>query len=192
MPYRNKKLSKEVIGKLKQFYRLLMSYSDFKQACQIAEFIISEKLHDDMTKNRVQIEALNCAMMVAYARPFSGNDKKTQLKIPDLPGNILRYLSTEEIEIHTMVIDDRNKVLAHSDSEARNYRPESWLLNGKKILVPWSNDTRASLTEEATRAFLELSEKLGERVFEKRIELEPEVISYFDEIPIEDIDNEKV
>lgn len=192
MPYRDKEISEVVRGKIKQFYRLLMSYSDFKQANQIAEKILSENLHEDMNKNRILIEALNCAMLVAYARPFSGNDRKAQVRIPDLPDNILRDLSEEEIEIHKIAIEDRNKVLAHSDSDARDYRPEVWLANGKRVLMPWSNDTQAPLTEDATKIFLSLSEKLRERVFEKRMELEPEVIGYFNETPIEKIVDENV
>lgn len=134
MPFNNNDLSNEVKGKLRQFYRLLMSYNDFKQANEIATYILDEKLHDNVSKNRVLIEALNCAMIVAYARPFSGNDQKIEIKIPDLPENILNGLTDEELEIHNVVLEDRNKVLAHSDSEAHSLRPEAWEIDGKKFL----------------------------------------------------------
>ncbi|MCD4666036.1 MAG: hypothetical protein K8R68_12265 [Bacteroidales bacterium] len=187
MPYRDTELSDEARGKLKQFYRLLMSYNDFKQANQIAERILEEKLHDNIAKNRVLIEALNCAMIVAYARPFSGNDQKVEVRISDLPENFLKDLSCEEKELHKVVIEDRNKVLAHSDSDAHKLRPQAWVLNGEKVLMSWSSGTKAPLTEEAAKSFAALSEKLRERAYERRMELEQELLGYFDEVQIEDI-----
>ena len=190
MPYKDNNLSPEIRGKLRQFYRLLMSYNDFKQANDIATYILREKFHDHIVKNRIIIEALNCAMIIAYCRPFSGNDPNATIKIPDLPPKFFRDLTEKEKEVHNVVVEDRNTLLAHSDSQAHDLRPQAWVVNNKKILVPWSNDTKAPLTEEATTTFQELSEKLRERVYEERMKLEPSLIEYFETIPIEEIINE--
>lgn len=183
MPYRDSKLSTEVRGKIKQFYRLLMSYSDFNQANQIATRIMDEKLHRNGCEDRILLEALNSAMVVAYARPFSGNDKNAETKINDLSTKYLKGLSRDEKEIHDIVIEDRNQVIAHSDSEARDYRIQVMTLNEKKILTPWSDDTRAPLTEEALMIFIKLSENMREITYEKRMKLEPELYEYFEEYP---------
>jgi hypothetical protein len=89
MPYRNKNLSPEIRGKLRQFYRLLLSYGDFKQAHYISSYILDEKLHN--SEDVRLLEALNCAMIIAYCRPFSGNEQ-SDIKILYLPASFLKGL----------------------------------------------------------------------------------------------------
>ncbi len=91
MPYRNEKLSPEIKGKLRQFYRTLLSYQDFKQAHYVASYIIDQKLHE--SKDRRLLEALNCAMIVSYCRPFSGSDRGIETKIPKIPESFLKGVS---------------------------------------------------------------------------------------------------
>ncbi len=67
---------------------------------------------------RVIGEAMNCAMIIAYARPFSGNDKAALEKIPDFPGRYVRHLDERGRQVHELVIKDRNNKMAHSDSDA--------------------------------------------------------------------------
>jgi hypothetical protein len=187
MPYRNEKLAPEVRGKLRQFYRLIMSYGDFKQAKYIASYILDNKLHE--ADDQRLLEALNCAMIIAYCRPFSKNDRGIDTKIPALPETFLKGLSDDEKETHEVVFTDRNGLLAHTDSSAVQLDPEVWKTNNQKVLVPWQHDRFAPLTEEATKTFLSLSEKMFERVMSERTRLEPELIDCFKEIPIEQILN---
>ena len=59
-------------------YRLLISYNDFRQASQIARYILKHRLQAKVDRlrgerrYRVMLlwQALNCAMVVAYCRPF--------------------------------------------------------------------------------------------------------------------------
>lgn len=185
MPYRNKELSAEIRGKLRKFYRLLLSFGDFKQAHYIASYILDEKLHD--SEDPRLLEALNCAMIVAYCRPFSGNDRAIGTKIPDLPVSLLRDLSADEKKIHEVVLHDRNTVLAHSDSIAHDLQPKVLVIKGRKILIPEKNYSRAPLTKEATETFKSLSSRLRDKVLKERMNLEPELIDYFEHIPIEKI-----
>lgn len=182
MPYRNDTLTPEVRGKLRQFYRLLLSYGDFKQAKYIASYILDNKLHG--LEDRRLLEALNCAMIIAYCRPFSGNDRNTDAKIPDLPAALLQGLTDNEKDIHEVVITDRNTLLAHSDSSASQLEPEVWKIKDKKILIPAQYDRRAPLTKDATETFLSLSRKMFDKVMNERMRLEPELIDYFKEVPI--------
>ncbi len=185
MPYRNEKLSPEVRGKLRQFYRLLLSYGDFKQAHYIASYILAEELHD--LEDRRLLEALNCAMIIAYCRPFSRSDRSADTKVPSLSISFLKGLPEDEREIHEVVMTDRNTILAHSDSSAAKLQPEVWRIKDIKILVPWKSDTRAPLTKEATETFLSLLTRMRDRVMSERMRLEPELKDYFNEIPIEQV-----
>lgn len=185
MPYRNKKLSREARGKLRQFYRLLLSYGDFKQAHYIASYILDQKLHE--SEDRRILEALNCAMIVSYCRPFSGSDRGIETKVPKLPASFLKGVPESEREIHEVVLKDRNTLLAHSDSSAAQLQPEVWKIKDKQILIPWQNDRRAPLTIDATETFLSLVNRMRDKIMSERMKLEPELIKYFEEIPIKNI-----
>lgn len=188
MPLQNEQLSQEIKGRLRQFYRILLSYSDFKQATYTASYILEKKLHD--MEDRRLLESLNCAMIVAYSRPFSGNDRGINPKIPDLPSSFLKGIPQQEIEIHKVALEDRNTLLAHSDSLAAQLQPEVWNLNGLRVLLPFQNDRRAPLTLAATKTFYSLANRMFGKVIYEQKRLEPEVISYFDEKQIDEIINQ--
>ena len=75
---------------------------------RFGNFIIDNKLHNKVDRfrgkrrYRVKIlwQALNCAMIISYCRPFSRNDRRSKGKIPDLPKRYLRVLDLHEREIH--------------------------------------------------------------------------------------------
>lgn len=129
-------LPSEIAGKLRQFNRVLMSYVDFQQAAGIAHHILTTDLHEKYPRDRFVLQGLNCGMIVAYCRPFSGNDQGAVVKIPDLPPRILGALTPEEREIHAVVVEDRNTALAHSDSRAWEPRPTIQRVRGRDILIP--------------------------------------------------------
>ena len=187
MPLQNEQFSVEIKGRLRQFYRILLSYGDFKQAKFTASYILEEKLHE--MEDRRLLESLNCAMIIAYCRPFSGNDRGINPKIPDLPSSFLKNVPQDEIDIHKVVLEDRNTLLAHSDSFASQLQPEVWNLNGIRVLVPFQNDRRAPLTLTATKTFCSLVNRMFEKIVYEQKRLEPDVIKYFDEKQIDEIIN---
>ena len=192
-------MTKEENNKYKQYLRLLISYNDFQQSIEIADTIIEEeysKLRSELKGKEGQRirkiwEGLNCSMVIAYCRPFSFNDKKSSNRIPDLPSNILKCLTEEERELHTALINERNTMLAHSDSEAWNMQPTFIQLkkSGRKILYPASFDTRAPLLEEVVSKIHVMASKLREETFRRRMILEKEISHLF---PIEEIDEKKL
>lgn len=172
-------LSTEMKGKMRQFKRVLMSYADFKHAKLASSYILEERLHQKYPKESyVILEALNCSMIVAYCRPFSGNDASTDRGVPDLPGRLLRVLSDAERVIHDVAIRDRNRVLAHSDSEALQMEPVLWSVAGREMVIPITNWGLAPLTEEATKIFHSAAQKLLKATLEERLRLEPELRPY--------------
>ncbi len=169
----------ELEGKYRQYQRVLMSYIDFNQAQAITLMILEMKLHEKYPReNRILLEALNLAMIIAYCRPFSGNDAGGAFRVPDLPGRFLKDLSAEEREIHDVAMEDRNSVLAHSDSEAWQMTPHYVKLPSREILVPAHRGVHRPLLLEPTIRLSRLAEKMREACFRERVRLEEELKPY--------------
>ena len=165
----------------RQFYRLTLSYGDFKHAKLIAQHILDEQLHAKYgDESPALLQALNCSMVMAYSRPFSGNAGARGTSIPDLPGRFLRLLTQVEREIHDVVLFDRNKYMAHTDAEASEIEPVRLQIDeSREVLIPLVADRLAPLDEEATKHLLSAATKLLHAVVDERLELEPELIRYF-------------
>ena len=117
----------EIDGKMRQYKRVLLSYADFRHAKLASAYILDCELHANYPKSSYVIrEALNCSMIVAYCRPFSGNGGS----VPDLPSRLLRVLTPDERAIHDVIMQDRNKLLAHSDDDALQVEPVVWHVAG--------------------------------------------------------------
>jgi hypothetical protein len=190
-------LSAEVAAKLKLLRRLLISYDDFHHASRIASYIIDHRLHEKVDRlrgrrrYRIKLlwEALNSAMTVAYCRPFSANDPGRKDTLGNLPDRFLRGLSSEELEVHRTAIEDRNTLLAHSDSDAWNLR----LLflrtteSGKATLLPLHNSVRAPLVHDAVVVLDALCTKLMDRIVEQRAILEKELAAVIPAVTLDDL-----
>ena len=171
-------------AKFRLLHRLLMSYQDFQQASQIASYILVHKLQEKVDRlrgrrrYRIKLlwQALNCAMVVAYCRPFEGNDRRSAKRIPNLPKHFLKTFNSKEKELHAVAMQDRNTLLAHSDSDAWNLR--LFFLEtapGSRMLMPLSHDVRTPLIHEAVQRLHDMCGKLMELVFEERMRLEKEL-----------------
>lgn len=169
----------ELEGKMRQYKRILLSYADFKHAKLASSYILNAQLHEKYPEESyIILEALNCSMIVAYCRPFSGNSSRAAGGVPDVPNRLLRVLSPSEKEIHEVVMQDRNKVLAHSDNEALQVEPVIWQVAGRDMVLPIVNWGLAPLTKEVTIVFHAAAEKLFIATMEERQRLEPELMPY--------------
>jgi hypothetical protein len=168
-------MTPELEGKIRQLKRIILSYADFKHAKIASSMILTQDLHAEYpSESYVILEALNCSMIIAYSRPFSGNS----FSAPDLPGRLLRCLNPEERDAHDLVINDRNKVLAHSDADWLRVEPVIWNLDGRQHVLPLKDWGLAPLTKEATVIFNSAAEKLFVACMEERARLEPELIPF--------------
>lgn len=172
--------SPEVRGKLLQFHRVLMSYIDFQQAAEIASYILGHNLHERQSGDRLLLRSLNTAMVIAYCRPFSKNERGGDSKVPNLSERFLRVLTIDERKLHDDVREDRNTALAHSDSAAWGLRLQILRLDIGDTLVPVHRDVHASLTRDAAKKFQGMCIKLREACFEERLRLEPELRPYLE------------
>src|SRR5207249_10924551 len=113
-----------------------MSYIDFQQAHNIAHLILRDRLHERLRDpgpgDRFLIQGLNCAMIVAYCRPFSGNDRRAAVKIPDLPTRFLRVLTEEERWLHGSLAE---RPEAHQRTQQAGRRPDSIGQRSKLLTV---------------------------------------------------------
>ncbi|MDD2467223.1 MAG: hypothetical protein PHI97_24820 [Desulfobulbus sp.] len=168
-------------GRMRQYRRLLLSYGDFKHAKLVAEYILSNHLHDQYPgAAHIILPALNCSMVIAYSRPFSGNSGHGPLAAPDLPGRYVRLLSPEERLIHHIVINDRNKYLAHTDAVAAALEPVRLQVSNEiESIVPLVADRMAPLDEEPTKLLLSAASKLLDATIRDSFEMEPFLKPYF-------------
>ncbi|SIT81257.1 hypothetical protein SAMN05421665_1242 [Yoonia rosea] len=106
-----------------QRIRMLSALGDFQLALSAADFM--QEADEDQKYNHVELRRFRCyehTAIVSYARPFSqskGKTPKLSLKMCGVT------LTPEEQELHDRVIDLRNKLVAHSDTEMMNFAAQA-------------------------------------------------------------------
>lgn len=171
-------LPPEIQGKLRQFVRVLMSYVDSQQAAGIAHHIVASDLNQRYPQDRFVLQGLNCGMVVAYCRPFSGNDQEVETKIPSLSPRLLRVLSPEERELHSTLMEERNTILAHSDSRAWEPQPYYIRIGSRDTLIPSFVYVHSPFLREVVQEIEGMATKLMDACFAERERLELELKPY--------------
>ena len=160
---------------LQHYYRVVLSYSDFKHALRCAERLL--QFGDDYNPEMETLEtALYCSMVVAYSRPFNSGGISNIGKVPRLTNEVLSYLTKEEKEIHNYILLCRNKLIAHTDAQFLDLEPVIATDMPNNCVVPLKNDALAPFTESYTNDFAKLCEKLVTWVVEERATIEPKVL----------------
>lgn len=78
------------------------------------------------------IKAAECAFIVAYSRPFSGNTPSA----PDLPSRAVKEFSEAEKTLDQQVIEHRNRAIAHSEAETAMVQFSVRETAGDKMVMP--------------------------------------------------------
>lgn len=180
-------MKKKTYNRIKQFKRIVMSFVDFKEAVDLSTILIESGLLDDQDKNFLLLSALTSAMILAYSRPFSGNDSKGNNKIPDLGGKVLRNLDIDEKVMHEWLLKQRNTLIAHSASEAVDLKFDIYDLAGLKILRPIRNRSSRHFGLEHALPFKALATKMLNYVAVERKDLEPEMVELLGNDDIEEV-----
>jgi len=178
---------KKTYNRIKQFKRIVMSFADFKEAVDLSTILIESNLLEDQDNNFLMLGALTNAMVLAYSRPFSGNDSKGNNKIPDLRGKALRNLNEDEKVLHEWLLKQRHTLIAHSASEAVDLKFEIYDLAGRKFLRPIRNRNTRHFSLEHALSFKALAEKMLNYVAVERSELESEMLELLDNDDIEEV-----
>jgi hypothetical protein len=115
MPPRSPDQEKIALNAERRRRRLLYSLNDLQQALSACEFLY--ECEEAQTYSKIELRRFRCyetTLVVAYTRPFSqsrGDVPPLTMKMVDLK------LSKERQALHDDLIERRNKIMAHSDSE---------------------------------------------------------------------------
>lgn len=95
--------------------RMLYSFRDLQLALSAADFLT--ECDEDDRINRIELrrfKSYETTMVIAYARPFS----QSKGKVPPLTLKMTGVqLDEKEQALHDLLIEKRNKAVAHSDSD---------------------------------------------------------------------------
>lgn len=94
----------------RNFNRLTISRHDFEKCGQFLSALSSEKY------GTIQYEALLFSAIIFYSRPFSCNEKGSNALAASRVDNfVLGNLSDNELELHKLILELRNKAIAHAE-----------------------------------------------------------------------------
>jgi hypothetical protein len=153
------------------YYRVLLSYGDFKHALRCAHLLLAEYESPSAEAHTVE-SALYSSMIVSYSRPFNSGGISNIGKIPRLGENYLRCLSGRQLEIHDYVLLCRNKLVGHSDAEHLDLDPFIPTDLPLTSPVPLKNDALAPFNASYTIEFRELCDKAVKWAVETPIAME--------------------
>jgi hypothetical protein len=150
--------------KVKALKRLCCARVDFESAAEAARALLKTR---GMTKPARM--ALQCGMIVKYARPFGANNG-----LGSLPDDPFAHFSDSRLQrFHERVLDSRNKMEAHNDILLRGELLESRCQKRKTSLkieivlakkgIDWLIETH-SLDSNVLKSFLRLIETQASRV----------------------------
>ncbi|MBN8993028.1 MAG: hypothetical protein J0H42_32750 [Rhizobiales bacterium] len=104
--------------------RLLYSLNDLQQALSACEFLY--ECEETMAYSKIELRRFRCyetTLVVAYTRPFSqsrGAAAPLSMKMVGLK------LSNDRQALHDRLMDMRNKIMAHSDTEMMRMTTQSF------------------------------------------------------------------
>ena len=128
------------------------------------------------------------SFILSYCRPFSGNDSRNKIKVSGLPRSALKVLSPEEVCLHNRLLQYRNQIIAHSDSQAVDMKYIIHNYEGLEVLQPVRNRSSKCLSLDELKLFENMASKLLSHVAVLRNEMEPRIIPLLTEEHLEDSD----
>jgi hypothetical protein len=156
--------------------RLVLSYWDFDQAKQFAQQILIRDWQNDSDEVWSIIHrALNTALLVAYARPFTHNDKGKQGKVCSLPEKIIKVFDSDEKKLHQKIVGRsglRNSVYAHSDSEPHDLKISIHNIGGIPLAIPLKGDPFTPLPKTQVANLDQMIDKLTAWILKEKIRIQ--------------------
>lgn len=96
----------------RRLYRLNIAKWDIDKAVELLTAAVNHK------PPSLEFEALVMSGIIHYARPFSYNEKKKDAQAdPRVPQEVTANLSDSELKLHDLLLERRNKAIAHSEWE---------------------------------------------------------------------------
>lgn len=111
-----------------QQHRLMMSSLDFRHALSAATFLLEDvdwEIGRCTQEDRRRFKCYETSMVVSYGRPFShARGMAASFSWKQLGRDFA--MSVEEKILHEMLIDARNRIYAHSDSDRSDITASIW------------------------------------------------------------------
>lgn len=161
--------------KKRRFRRWKLSSIDLGQAYSWVDYILENELYlEEGAEDRTVGRGLQTAMIVTYCRPFSRNFERDHTAAT-LDDSFLDVYSERERAFHSRLLDLRNQIFAHTDSEARDLKISTSELGGQTIAWPRSHNPYPVMEQEELETLKTMLEKLRGAISEKSIELQKEL-----------------
>src|ERR1044071_849943 len=153
--------------------RLVISFHDLTEARQFLNKLLGLNAEAPPAAGDTLVrKALETALVVSYARPFSGNRGAPDVT-RDMPDELLSDLTPEQRRVHDHIVELRNKEFAHSDAERSdvNVFVGRWA-DGRPLASPVSNVTRAPLRIDELRTLDTLFEHWHVQIYDEMRRIE--------------------
>ncbi|HEV8714309.1 MAG TPA: hypothetical protein VGX03_15965 [Candidatus Binatia bacterium] len=153
---------KRLRAEVRLLKRVVISEEDMEWARKVVDRLLESDL-DDLDRY-----AYETALVVIYCRPFSGNERKTSDKIGDLPDKSRKTFNDLERKVHDRVLKNyRNKLFAHSDSDAHGVTIGIHEVGGAKLAVPTKWAYKPMLSQADLQTLKKCIEKVSEYLLEE-------------------------
>jgi hypothetical protein len=142
--------------------RVVISEEDMEWARKVVDRLLERDL-DNLDRY-----AYETALVVIYCRPFSGSKSKTSGKIGELPDKSRKTFNDLERKVHGRVLKNyRNKLFAHSDSDAHGVMIGIHEVEGAKLAVPTKWAYKPMLGQADLQTLKKCIEKVSEYLLEE-------------------------
>jgi hypothetical protein len=154
------------------FKRIVQSDHDLADAAECADQILQRNLHSATAReDKRLLRCLNTALIVSYARPFSGNRSSPDVR-RSLPAEYLDVLSDEQRRLHEQLVEARNRDHAHSDPQGRSVSVRVPKVGDGVLAIPLSRDASAPWPRESVEKVAELIARLRGKLAEEQVRIQ--------------------
>jgi hypothetical protein len=161
--------------KIKALYkRLVITSFDFGEARQFLA-VLRKTIADEKTEDPAILrKAIETALVIAYIRPFSGNQSASDVASSP-PNRILKSYSREERALHDRLLGLRNTEFAHADAEAAQVKVHISMMRLVQFTLPVSRALRVPLSEGELELIETMLSKLHVAVYDEMRAIEQQL-----------------
>ena len=154
-------LSVEQQAYLRQYRRLWLTDIDLEESrASITEIFRRDLRRGSTHRPTPLLQSLTTALIVSYSRPFVMSRGDTSFADRTVPGSLLRVFTSGERALHDILIEMRNREVAHTDAEVTQFSLELFPAGHGGIC----RVTRDPLPRPQLRQLLKMIGKLGDEL----------------------------
>ena len=124
--------------------RLILALDDLEEARDYALYLANKR-----PSERILVEALNAALIVAYGRCFSGQGGVSAEALAAVPDRFIQPLHQTLRDLHGRLLTLRHEEFAHSDADAAGITVTRFVMPDEVFVGPDARRNLRSLLEPA-------------------------------------------